>query len=119
MGETTGPGSAARSSPGTLTAQPVEVPDPAKLSVPQTCGRACVWCAAPLVTETAIELGSRSVRRFDTDFVWFPRTCRLCAIRHAYRALLDHAQQCDQCAADPARCTEGTARRLALKVVRR
>lgn len=89
------------------------------LSVAQTCGRACVWCAVTLATETAIELGSRSVHRFDTDFVWFPRSCRPCAIEHAYEALLDHSQQCMQCADNPGRCDEGSVLRLTLKVLRR
>lgn len=119
MAESTGPESTAGSSPGTLAVQPAQVPDPGTLSVAQTCGRACVWCAAPLVTETAVELGRRSAAKFGTAFVWFPRSCRLCAVRRAYRALLDHAQNCEQCADSPARCAEGHALRQVLKGVRR
>lgn len=95
------------------------VPPVEGLSVAQTCGRACVWCAVVLTTESAVELGTRSERRFDTDFVWFPRSCRVCTEPHAYRALLDHAQSCEQCADKPARCREGHALRQTLKEVRR
>ncbi|TGB09782.1 hypothetical protein [Streptomyces sp. MZ04] len=95
------------------------VPPVEGLSVAQTCGRACVWCAVTLTTENAVELGTRSEQRFDTDFVWFPRSCRLCAEPHAYRALLDHIQNCEQCADETARCVEGHALRQTLKEVRR
>ncbi|GAA3099213.1 hypothetical protein ACFQ0X_08180 [Streptomyces rectiviolaceus] len=95
------------------------VPPVGGLSVAQTCGRACVWCAVVLTTENAVELGTRSERRFDTDFIWFPRGCRFCAEPRAYRALLDHIQSCEQCADETGRCTEGHALRQRLKEVRR
>lgn len=86
------------------------------LSVAQTCGRACVWCAVALATETAVELGVQS----EGDFVWFPRSCRLCAARPAYLAHLAHIQKpCEQCADNPARCTEGSALRQTLREARR
>ncbi|MFF1694938.1 hypothetical protein ACFVXC_15090 [Streptomyces sp. NPDC058257] len=81
----------------------------------QTCGRVCVFCAVALSTETAVELGSRT----DVDFTWFPRSCRLCVVRPAYRAVLDHTQQCMQCADNPALCADGYALRHALNEVRR
>ncbi|MCX4671570.1 hypothetical protein OG453_33610 [Streptomyces sp. NBC_01381] len=105
---------------GTIpTGSTIEVPPVEGLSVAQTCGRACVWCAVVLTTENAVELGTRSERRFDTDFVWFPRGCRLCAEPHAYGALLDHIQSCEQCNDETGRCAEGKALRQALKEVRR
>lgn len=92
-----------------------EPPDPGTLTVAQTCGRACVFCGSALSTETAIELGART----EGGFTWFPRSCRLCAVRPAYRALLDHAQKCEQCADNPTRCAEGSELRHALSEVRR
>lgn len=87
------------------------------LSVAQTCGRACVWCAVTLCTATAVELGER---RGEDDFVWYPRSCRLCATRPAYLALLAHVQKpCVQCADNPALCTEGSALRQTLREARR
>lgn len=120
MGETTGPASGAGSRARTTLQPPsVQLPDLAALSVAQTCGRACVWCAVALTTENAVELGTRSERRFDTDFVWFPRGCRLCTEPHAYGALLDHIQSCEECAAETGRCAEGSTLRQTLKGVRR
>ncbi|MFH8485845.1 hypothetical protein [Streptomyces longisporoflavus] len=120
MGESTGPGPGAGSGAGALhTRLLIEVPDPAALSVAQTCGRVCVWCAVVLTAENAVELGPRCERRFATDFVWFPRGCRLCTEPHAYRVLLDHAQSCEQCADETGHCAEGRALRQTLKGVRR
>lgn len=108
------------SAPGTERVRLADsVPPVGTLSVAQTCGRACVWCAVVLTTENAVELGSRSERRGDTDFVWFPRGCRFCASRPAYLALLAHIQSCEQCADDAARCAEGSALRQTLREARR
>lgn len=92
----------------------ISVPSVDTLSVAQTCGRACVWCAVDLTTETAVELGSRS----EGDFVWFPRACRFCASRPAYLALLDHIQSCEQCVDEAASCAEGSALRRTLRKAR-
>ncbi|GAA1925953.1 hypothetical protein GCM10009837_59190 [Streptomyces durmitorensis] len=115
MGESTGPASGAGSRTSTLRTQPVEVPDPATLSVAQTCGRACVWCAVTLSTETAIELGSRS----QGGFTWFPRSCRLCAVVAAHKAHLEHSLKCLRCYDNPARCSDGQELRQTLKEARR
>lgn len=100
---------------------PLLIPVPAvdSLSVAQTCGRACVWCAVTLATETAVELGRRSTPRFGAAFEWFPRSCLQCAAWHVYRVLIEHAQSCEQCADDPACCAEGSALRTTLKAARR
>ncbi|GAA1899946.1 hypothetical protein GCM10009837_23250 [Streptomyces durmitorensis] len=100
---------------GTVERAVLSVPPVERLSVAQTCGRACVWCAVVLTTETAVELGVRS----EGGFTWFPRGCRLCASRPAYLALLAHIQSCEQCADDPARCAVGHALRQTLKEARR
>ncbi|MEU6768107.1 hypothetical protein ABZ916_37095 [Streptomyces sp. NPDC046853] len=89
------------------------------MSVAQTCGRACVWCAATLATESAVELGSRTTHRFDTDFTWFRRSCRSCAVGRAYLALLDHTQKCGRCSGNPARCQEAHILRQWLKKAKR
>lgn len=112
-------GEACSQANGTIQVVAHRVPPVEGLSVAQTCGRTCVWCAVVLTTETAVDLGTRSERRFDTDFVWFPRGCRVCAEAHAYRALLDHTQSCEQCADEPALCREGHTLRQVLKEVRR
>ncbi|MFC8124638.1 hypothetical protein [Streptomyces sp. NPDC057302] len=92
------------------------LPELDSLSVAQTCGRACVRCAVTLCTATAVELGEH---RGEGGFTWFPRSCRLCASRPAYLALLAHIQSCEQCADEPARCTEGRALRQELREARR
>lgn len=93
------------------------LPPLASLSMPQTCGRACVWCAVALYTATAVELGER---KGEDDFVWYPRSCRLCATRPAYLALLAHIQKpCKQCADEAGRCAEGSALRQTLREARR
>lgn len=97
----------------------VPVPDPEGLTEQQVRGRACVWCAVALNNATAIDLGTREQQAHGTLTHWFPRTCRPCAVLHAYRAQLDHMQSCMQCADEPARCDEGSALRLALRLVRR
>ncbi|MGE6736586.1 hypothetical protein, partial [Streptomyces sp. NPDC059900] len=94
MGERTSSWPIAEGTTDTRHHERLQLPDFDTLSVAQTCGRACVWCADDLSAESAVELGKRSVRGFETNFVWFPRACRLCAVLHAYRALLDHAQRC-------------------------
>lgn len=119
MAESTFPPSALGS--GTVADQmpPVGLPDARTLSEPQVRGRACVWCTIPLTTSTAVDLGVQAAGAHGSPTVWFPRACQPCALRHFYRALLDHAQICEQCADNPTRCVEGTALRGMLKEVRR
>lgn len=120
MAESTGPKPGARSGPGnTLEARPTQVPDPGGLSEEQVRGRACVWCAITLNNATAHDLGMRSMRRLDTEFAWFPRSCRSCTVVAAHALLLDHSESCLQCYDNQARCTDGSALRQTLKEVRR
>lgn len=120
MAEITGPTSGAGPGSGnTLEAPPLQVPDPGGLSEQQVRGRACLWCAVALSNTTAIDLGVREASAHGTHTRWFPRSCRPCAILAAYTALLDHTQNCEQCADEPALCIEGSALRLTLKAMRR
>lgn len=120
MGESTGPRPGARSGAGsTLDAPPLKLPEPGSLTEQQVRGRACVWCAVALNNATAHDLGMRSMRRLDTEFAWFPRSCRPCTVAAAHRAHLDHTEKCLQCYDNPAHCTDGQALRQTLKEVRR
>ncbi|MGW0537793.1 hypothetical protein [Streptomyces sp. NPDC003032] len=97
---------------------PIQLPDPAGLAEDQVCGRRCVWCAASLNTAIAVDLGARDVDAHGSGARWFPRCCRSCGHTHIYRALLDHTQSCEQCADDLTRCPDGTALRMAMRMVR-
>ncbi|MEU9337530.1 hypothetical protein AB0D49_30945 [Streptomyces sp. NPDC048290] len=79
------------------------------LTPDQARGAVCVWGATenPLTAETAIDLGEQH----DGDRHWFPRACRQHTGKHAYRALQDHAPQCDNCIRDAVSCTTGAALR--------
>ncbi|MFF4836571.1 hypothetical protein [Streptomyces sp. NPDC001315] len=71
----------------------------------QARGADCIWCADPLTAGGAILLGERIV-----DGVrQFPRGCRPCTGRTAYRALLDHAQDCATCRTEGGGCDKGHA----------
>ncbi|MGW1024176.1 hypothetical protein ACWD4J_10720 [Streptomyces sp. NPDC002577] len=88
------------------------------LSEQQVRGKACVWCAVALDNGTAVDLGPRAMKVVDDQARWFPRSCSSCAEPHAYRALLDHSQRCEQCADDQSQCQEGTALRSTVKEAR-
>lgn len=118
MGDTTAP-PGAESRTVTLQAPPVQLPDPSGLSQQQVRGRACVWCAVALNNATAHDLGTHYLRRFDTAFAWFPRSCRPCTVVAAHKALLDHSENCLQCYDNQTRCTEGGTLRQTLKEARR
>ncbi|WP_371528362.1 hypothetical protein OG302_22230 [Streptomyces sp. NBC_01283] len=99
---------------------PVPLPDVSTLSETQVRGRACVWCAVALNNSTAIDLGVRAIEAHGGSSAhWFPRSCRHCSIAHAYRALLDHTEACEECNSTPSRCTEGAALQLSLRMLRR
>lgn len=120
MGESTGPTPGARSGTGsTLEAPVLKLPEPSSLSQQQVRGRTCVWCAVALSNATAHDLGTHYMRRLDTAFAWFPRSCRPCAVTAAHKALLDHTEKCLQCYDNPARCIEGSTLRQTLKEARR
>ncbi|MGW0538562.1 hypothetical protein [Streptomyces sp. NPDC003032] len=117
MSESTVPSSATGS--GTvLDRMPlVELPDVRTLATAQVCGEACVWCAATLTT-TAVGLGEREVEAHGSLTRWAPRCCRDCGFKRIYTALLDHSQNCEQCADNLALCTVGTVLRMAMRLVR-
>ncbi|MFG3207851.1 hypothetical protein [Streptomyces sp. NPDC048192] len=78
-------------------------------------GAECVWCAGPLSTATAIDLGER-----DTDGEhWFPRACRSCTRRAVLAARNDHPGLCEQCTDDASNCeTRRALHSLALELRR-
>lgn len=89
------------------------------LTQAQVRGAACVWCAVMLRTTTAIDLGPREAEFHGSVARWFPRGCRSCTLQSTYLALLEHAQSCDQCEDNPARCEAGRRLRRAVKEARR
>ncbi|MFD4483221.1 hypothetical protein ACFWPU_44935 [Streptomyces sp. NPDC058471] len=118
MAENTSPLTTAGSGPIDHRLPPVDLPDVHSLSEPQVRGRACVWCAVTLATPIAVDLGvqepdaGRHIR-------WYPRACRDCIGYRLYLAQLTHVQTCEQCADDPARCSQGTVLRRWLREARR
>ncbi|NMI57113.1 MULTISPECIES: hypothetical protein [unclassified Streptomyces] len=96
----------------------LDIPGIADLSEQQVRGAACVWCEAPLTSDTAVDLGERRVSLLDSHITTFPRACRDCAAPRLYRALLDHTQRCEQCADDQSQCETGTALRDAVREAR-
>lgn len=53
------------------------LPRPATLRDAQLRGVSCVWCAEPLDTSTAVDLGTRPDPACPWAS-WFPRACPLC-----------------------------------------
>lgn len=102
-----------------LPAPPALLPDPMDLSEAQIRGADCVWCAETLTPETAVDLGEKVAEAYGIAAHWFPRACRDCVGPQTYRALLDHAQTCEQCADDQSRCETGKALREAVREARR
>jgi hypothetical protein len=84
----------------------------------QARGAACIWCTAALTTETAVDFGERRHKRLDGRFSTFPRACRPCTHDAAYRALLDHAPNCEQCTDDADNCDTGLALRRLMRECR-
>ncbi|NED75291.1 hypothetical protein G3I51_23805 [Streptomyces sp. SID9944] len=85
------------------------------LSEHQVRGVTCVWDGITLSELVAVDLGPRIGKRAGAPFRWFPRGCRRCTGRKAYRALFDHAPDCDECRTTASGCALGRAlNRLAL-----
>ncbi|MGW1466306.1 hypothetical protein ACWCPT_18405 [Streptomyces sp. NPDC002308] len=63
------------------------LPPVSELTEQQQRGWSCVWCAAPLSTGTAINLGEqRHEPAFGAPYWWFPRACpdtRACTKRES------------------------------------
>ncbi|MEU2598442.1 hypothetical protein ABZ669_14625 [Streptomyces hirsutus] len=67
------------------------------LTEAQVRGAVCVWDGIALTPATAVNLGPRKKRRPGGEYQWFPRGCRRCVARRAYRFLFDHAPACEHC----------------------
>lgn len=59
-----------------MNAQREDLPPLSELSEQQVRGAACVHCGIHLDNATAVDLGSRIIRRAGTATRWFPRACR-------------------------------------------
>jgi hypothetical protein len=73
------------------------LPSVGTLTSEQVRGAHCLWCAARLMAETAVDLGERRIRILDSHVTAFPRGCRPCTARAAQRALANHTPFCEQC----------------------
>ncbi|MEV0691763.1 hypothetical protein [Streptomyces sp. NPDC050388] len=67
------------------------------LTEAQVRGVTCVWDGIFLTPATAISLGPRKKKWLDGTYDWFPRGCKRCVGRRAYRLLFDHAPACERC----------------------
>ncbi|MFE9879782.1 hypothetical protein [Streptomyces sp. NPDC005784] len=85
----------------------LQLPNLAALTEQQMSGQACAWDAVPLSGVPAVDLGTQTTTRAGHPARWFPRGCPPCVAKEAYRALLDHASVCEQCADEAARCELG------------
>ena len=85
------------------------IPGIAGLSEHQVRGMACVWDGITLTSATAVDLGVHSASRAGESVSWYPRGCRSCTSRAAYRALLDHTQDCRTCKDSAEGCDQGHA----------
>lgn len=105
---------------GTVQLAAHPVPSVDTLSEAQVRGKGCVWCGATLDNRAAVDLGERTSTAHGVEARrWFPRGCLTCAGARYYRALLDHAGTCEQCADDQSRCETGTALHKAVRETRR
>lgn len=91
-----------RTQTSTLVLDTLDLPDPARLTEDQRCGRHCLWCPTPtpLTVETAVDLGERK-----EPMHWFPRCCVTCIRSAAY----DHVSRCETCVETPAACETAAA----------
>lgn len=83
-----------------LRVEVLDLPDPARLTDDQRCGRQCLWCPASLTVETAVDLGERRHPEH-----WFPRCCPTC-IRERART---HGSMCEVCVETPGACETAAA----------
>ncbi|HEX5596343.1 MAG TPA: hypothetical protein VFX61_10050 [Micromonosporaceae bacterium] len=85
----------------------------------QVRGQDCVWCGTgQLAVATSVDYGEQmsplSGAPDSARMRWYPRGCRPCTGRRAYRALLSHSPDCAECCAAAPGCTIGrTLSRLA------
>lgn len=85
-----------------LRVEVLDLPDPARLTEDQRCGRRCCWCVGRLTAETAVDLGERR-----EPIHWFPRCCPTC-IQAASRT---HVSMCETCVEKPGDCETAAALR--------
>ncbi len=107
MSDITGPPCGAVSSAAIRQAPPITLPDPAGLAEDQVCGRRCVWCAASLNNNEAVDLGARQVDAHGSGAHWFPRGCRPCAYTHLSEASQQHRKTCKVCSTSLPWCRTG------------
>jgi hypothetical protein len=88
------------------------------LSQEQVRGAACIWCADPLDTATAVDLGERRHKRLDGRYSTFPRACRGCVHTEAYRTILNHGGSCEQCVDNLDSCETGVSLRRLMREYR-
>lgn len=97
----------------------LELPAVSDLSEPQVRGANCVWCGIVLASDMVVDLGPRPAQRAGEPVTWFPRSCRPCMGKRAYRALLDHAPLCERCVDDASGCGTGVGLRRLMREARR
>lgn len=88
------------------------------LTQEQVRGASCIWCDATLDTATAVDLGERKHKRLDGHYSTFPRACRACVHTEAYRTILNHGGNCEQCADDLDSCKTGVGLRALMREYR-
>ncbi|WP_432021299.1 hypothetical protein [Streptomyces sp. 1222.5] len=97
----------------------IPMPATARLTAAQLRGAGCVWCAAELHGDTAIDLEQRYNRIVGVPGRWFPRGCSPCSLRAILAVCRTHPQTCEQCVDDPTLCEARRAlRALALELRR-
>ncbi|MEU5578263.1 hypothetical protein ABZ791_19340 [Streptomyces huasconensis] len=107
MGDVTIPLPGGGSGSQTLRVPPIALPDPAGLAEDQVYGRRCVWCAASLNNNEAVDLGARQVNAHGSGAHWFPRGCRPCAYTHLSEASQQHRKTCKVCSTSLPWCRTG------------
>ena len=87
------------------------VPDHGDMTDAQFKGTACVWCCAPISTDTAVDLGQRRIRLSDGHITASPRACQPCTAERIPLALGQHTATCEQCVDSSFGCDTATALR--------
>ncbi|MFE1882658.1 hypothetical protein [Streptomyces diastatochromogenes] len=104
-----------QSSPLTL----LQLPAPAALTAAQLRGAHCVWCAAELHGDTAVDLEPRHDDIKGVPGRWYPRGCRPCTRKPLLLLVRTHPGECEQCTDDASLCeTRRALRALALELRR-
>ncbi|MGI5138812.1 MULTISPECIES: hypothetical protein [unclassified Streptomyces] len=97
----------------------LRLPAGVRLSKRQEQGADCAWCGITLSPATVVDLGVRRVRFLDDYRSIFPQGCRRHAGEAAYRALFDHAPDCEACIKDAGSCEIGVQLQRLIRECRR